>query len=116
LPARIEIPVVIVPPQGISLGAGVAADPVAGHQLDNDGRTALVMENGDTDSHTVTVLIPGEVDVGVPKPPRLVVLPPGQFSMIWFKPEVYNQPGLTLVYFGTDSASVTLWACRLSAA
>jgi hypothetical protein len=121
--ARVPIAVVQVTREGTPLGAFVPGDPVNGHVLHNDGGVALVVQNRDQDpalpTHHLTLLIPGVVDIGIAKPPRVVPVAAGAVVLIGKLPtDIYNQPpepeGNDLVFVVVDSDTLALAAFRLA--
>jgi hypothetical protein len=119
--ARVEIPVFEVTRIGVSLGAAVTSDPVNGHFFHNpDGKTALVVQNLDTvNPWDLVVDIPGEVDIGIPNPPRRTTIPPGAFFLLGGYPiEKFNRPdGTELVWVDVPNSpgQLRLMGYRLAA-
>lgn len=93
-------------------------DPVDGHYFENGSGTRLVLRvrNAGASSHTLTIPIPGEVDAGIDKPDRDIVVGAGETQYVGpFDSSIYNQEDdpdtlstSTAVYLDPDHADLKL--------
>lgn len=73
---RVSIPVAQATDTGVDIAGTVAAADAAGHEFTENGRRLLYVENSDTASHTVEVLVSRTVE-GLAVGPQVITVPAG---------------------------------------
>lgn len=111
---RVDLPVTAVTRSGVAQPAETNADTANNHQLFNDGRTILEVRNSDgIAAQTITFEIPGEIDLGIAVPDRVITIPATAVRLIGPFPLSYNQPGTSLVHVNPGNAALRFRAYRV---
>jgi hypothetical protein len=109
------LPVKVIPHGGLSLAASdyAAATAAGGDKAPTGSGVVLLVKNGDSAAHTVTLAVPETVD-GLTVNSRSVPVPAGDTTLIPL-PDLYKHPADGLATFTYDNTtSVTVAVIRTS--